>query len=95
MVRREALGYLARVMEDHWLTQKEILVQHILLPFLKSLPLDVDPDLRSQAVQLLIRFLPSSSTGHALSMLDLISQVCGWGLNTCDYTCHVCVLSGA
>ena len=80
MVRKEALAYLARVMEDHWLTQEESLLQHILLPFLKPLPQDVDPDLRCQAVQLLVRFLPSSSASHALIMLDLLSQVCGWGL---------------
>lgn len=74
-VRNAALAYLEKVLDDHWLTQEQPLLQHILLPYFKPLPLDTDPDLRCQAVQLLVYLLPSSSTGHALSMLTLLSQV--------------------
>lgn len=75
VVRKEALAYLGRVLDDHWLTQEEPLLQNVLLPFLKPLPLDTDSDLRCQAVQLLVHLLPSSSTSHGLSMLALLSQV--------------------
>jgi tuberous sclerosis protein 2 len=91
VVRKEALAYLARVMEDHWLTQEESLLQHILLPFLKPLPQDVDPDLRCQAVQLLVHFLPSSSASHALLMLDLLSQVLKKGLQDAEQGGDACL----
>lgn len=74
-MRKAALAYLERVLGDHWLTQEEHLLQKILLPYFKPLPLETDSDLRCQAVQLLVSLLPSSSTGHALSMLALLSQV--------------------
>ena len=74
-VRCKALAYLGTVLGDHWLTQEEPLVQRLLLPFLKPLPLDTDSDLRCQAVQLLVHLLPLASTQHALSMLALLSQV--------------------
>ena len=74
-VRCKALDYLGTVLGDHWLTQEEPLVQRLLLPFLKPLPLDTDSDLRCQAVQLLVHLLPLASTQHALSMLALLSQV--------------------
>lgn len=74
-VRKAALAYLGKVLDDHWLTQEGPLLQHILLPYFKPLPLDTDSDLRCQAVQLLVYLLPSSSTGHTLSLLALLSQV--------------------
>lgn len=74
-VRKAALACLEGVIGDHWLTQEEPLLQKILLPYFKPLPLETDSDLRCQAVQLLVSLLPSSSTGHALSMLALLSQV--------------------
>jgi tuberous sclerosis protein 2 len=81
VVRGEALHYLGQVLAGHWLTQEEPLLGQVLLPFLRPLPLEADPDLRCQAVQLLVQFLPStSSPDHALSMLDLVSQVLQRGL---------------
>lgn len=75
VVRREALRYLGQVIDDHWLTKKNVLIEQVVLPFFKPLPLDTDCDLRCQAVQLIIRFLPSSSTDHASNILSLLSQV--------------------
>jgi tuberous sclerosis protein 2 len=75
VVRREALGFLDRVLADHWLTQQDLLLQQVLLPVFTPLSMDTDPDLRCQAVQLLIKFLPSSSPTHTSSLLDIVSQV--------------------
>ena len=76
MVKKESLTFLSHVLTDHWLTQQDSLLQQIILPFFTPLPMETDPDLCCQAVQLLMKFLPSSSVDHTLSLLDIISQVC-------------------
>ena len=77
VVRKAALETLSQVMTDHLLTQQEPLLQHIVIPYLKPLPLETNPDLRCQAVQMLMKFLPSPSATHTLSLLEIVSKVRG------------------
>ena len=75
VVRRDALCFLDRILADHWLTQQDPLLQQVLLPVFTPISMDTDPDLRCQAVQLLMKYLPSASSTHTSSLLDIVSQV--------------------
>ena len=74
-VRMAALGLLGQVLATHWLTQQDPLLRQAVLPFLSTVSLETDPDLRCEAVQLLLRFLPSSPPTHSHTLLDIVSQV--------------------